>query len=70
MNFQRRWIRRDWPTEVVDRPSEPYAYAATIRVKQGQDLDINLAKYISQGPVQVLEKPYFPNTPNLSLIHI
>ena len=62
MNFQRRWIRRDLPTEVVTKPVEPYASSATIIASEGQQLDIDLQRYVSQGPVQILEKPYFMST--------
>lgn len=59
MSFQREWIRRDRPTDTIDIPSEPYAYGPYINVKEGQNLDIDLARYISQGPVEVISKPYF-----------
>ena len=56
---QENWIRRDWPRDTIEKPYEPYAYGVSIAVREGQQLDINLKQYIAQGPLQVVEKPYF-----------
>ena len=58
MNFQRRWIREDLPTETITRPRDPYVESTTIVVNEGQDLDIDLQQYVRQSP-QVIEKPYW-----------
>ena len=54
MNFQRRWIREDLPTETITRPRDPYVESTTIVVNEGQDLDIDLQQYVRQSP-QVIE---------------
>lgn len=59
MNFQRKWIRRDLPTETATRPVEPYVESATLTVDEGEQLDIDLNQYVSGGQVEILEKPYF-----------
>lgn len=59
MNFQRRWVRRDLPTNITKKPIEPYAESDTLIVNEGQDLDIDLEQYVRSGPVQVESKPYW-----------
>ena len=58
MNFQRDWIRRDLPTEITTKPREPYVDSVTIRVNEGQDIDLDLKNYVRGAP-QVLAKPYW-----------